>query len=165
LKKVKQSAQLKVEKADSIIHDRIVYILKTICSAFDMKYYDKGWTVEYDGNDQKVTPKLLNNKSKNLPVYLNFSTCENGDEPVIFDKNNKIIDLVDFFPKRWLFEFFEEELIFGARKHKAKQKLAEQKENEKFLKIKKEEDAWLAEVRTKLTKEEWEKLQNHFRGY
>lgn len=174
LEKIKKSAQDKLEKAEQVITDRIVYILKTMCNVLGMTY-NTGWNIEQAGNydwnsedanaQQKIKAKFLKDKSKYIMIYMGFATHTDHFESVIIDKNGKTVYLDEGIPKRWLFEDFEEELIFGARKQKAKQKLAKQKENEKLLKIKKEEDAWLGEVKTKLTKKEWEKLQNHFRGY
>jgi hypothetical protein len=106
------------------IKDRINYIVKYIGNVFGC--HDNYWSLvhySHEDDSQNLDLKSLDYKSKFIELDADFYT---DDEFGIyfFDKNTtpsdkNSIDLSDGFPKRWLFEDFETELVVGRRKYRS----------------------------------------------
>lgn len=119
----------------------------------------------------------LVDKTKDLYVYMDlYSANDDGDlETAIFLKGtkkqsyNKLYYLHDCFPKRWLFEDFEAELIEGykaylafnkAQNLKLEQKMAKKKASDESAKEKS-----IASIKEKLTTTEFKQLAQYFGTY
>lgn len=139
----REAAKHKLDLFNEKIIDRITYIRKLIADVFEFEH--NCWYVE--GAQEGEIGDLDRTLDSETDIYLEVYPQSQSQ---IIDNNGKIYNLACSFPKRWLFEDFEDELINGKvlyekflEEEKAKRKLDKEIRAEK-----------LKEVKNKLTKEE-----------
>lgn len=158
----------KAQEFEKHISSRIEYIMQAIPKAFgnELNY----WMVyEYENENGGALNKLFRYNDEYIRgLEVEFSLKEDLTTDLdlggycIIDRDGHTIDLFDTgFPKRWLFEDFEEELIQGADLYvayvqKAKQEEAESRAHRKEAKKLEEErkQELLDGLKSKLTEEE-----------
>jgi hypothetical protein len=163
-----KAAQQSLDKASTILDNRMAYILKTICNVFKMRY-DDSWRVDsddayhdYDDAYGKLPVQEVLSKDKDITYFADFYPLNDEEYDTVFiDNKKKEYSLYESIPKRWLFEDFEEELMVGARKYIIKCKKDKELQQAKALK----KNVWLVDVKEKLTASEWTKLEKYFKGY
>ena len=148
---------------DKIIEDRITYIWKTICQTLGARYYS--WKFDYDKYSDK--PPLDQSICKEtIHFYLSIDFYKKGEyNDGILLNGKKYYFEGGQFPKRWLTEPFEDELIKGRADYIDKF-VKKEKEAAELQKVKDEERKVfrcniLKSICSKLTKEEKEFLKKN----
>ena len=161
------------------LDNRVAYITKYICNVFgcNCDYWSLTSASDYSseyGDVHSLNIKEFNSVNKLIEYDSDFYTDDDFGVN-IFDKNTnpsdsiseKAIDLSDGFPKRWIFEDFEAELVMGRRKYRSWMHKKNQAKMTKTEKAKEkallEKEKELAPIKNKLTKAELEKLKKHFK--
>ena len=154
------------------IRNRVAYIVKCIINEFKCPDEDF-WALEnYLFDPQTSDLSELFSNDKFIDIYYGlYADDEYG--LYIFEKNTKpsdkgLVDLRDSFPRRWLFEDFEDELKSGRIKHR---NWCDKIRQDKEAKIEKEhndfvqkKDKSVASIKNKLTDAEWLKIQKYFKN-
>lgn len=131
--------------------DRISHVIQKICDVFEVKL--NTWFFD-DAEEGDIGSVKNNINSTEVGDYVICLYEQNNVDFVILDKDGKERDLSDQFPRRWLHEDFEEELIEGKKLFLKKER--ERKEKQKLSReIKKANDLkTLEKAKKKLSKEE-----------
>lgn len=137
----------KLEKINSLIANRIDYIVRTIYGVFGKKL--KGWYFPH-ANDKDIGDF---DKSKyGDTIQLIMEPC--CEEAIIFTNDKKVYYLDDNIPYRWLTEPFEDELVNGKEKYDQYLEEKALRDKEKSEKAKAEEEEILDNIRSKLSDKE-----------
>lgn len=138
--------------------DRISDVIQKICDVFEVKL--NTWFFD-DAEEGDIGSVKNNINSTEVGDYVICLYEQNNVDFVILDKDGKERDLSDQFPRRWLHEDFEEELIEGKRLFLKKER--ERKEKQKLSReIKKANDLKMLEkAKKKLSKEELAALKRN----
>jgi predicted transposase YbfD/YdcC len=133
----------KTDNYESLVGERIGYIVETIMKTFKTSMEGYGYDDERD----------LSVREMIQDEYMNFgiNTSDNLD---LIDKHGQWINLIDGIPQHWLWENFEEELENGRQKYIDQEKLKKQKAKQKYAENKIKKEKLLKSAKSKLTKEE-----------
>jgi len=133
---------------DSILEDRITYIVICICDAFKLKFF--GWEYPEDHEGEVNTfDESVDSDSVRIQMYYNYDLTK---APIIVRGGEEWI--LDQIPLDWLTTDFEEELIQGRDLYI--KKMEDKKIKDKIdLKDKKNKDKQLLkQIKAKLSPEE-----------
>jgi len=131
--------------------DRISYVVQKICDVFEAEL--NTWFFD-DAEEGEVGSVKNHINSTEVYDYVIDIDNQNNIHFIILDKDGKKLDISDQFPRRWLHEDFEKELIEGKssflkteQERKEKQKLSREIKKANDLKM-------LEKAKKKLSKEE-----------
>lgn len=160
------TARLVLEKIDNLIEERIGYIIHFISN--EMEYKFVSWSFDQDDYYHEKTMKDWFFEKENYISGFSFSPIMGKDGQYCFDALIGDQEYqVDWnsncrrFPKRWVFEDFEEEFRAGRKKFVEKLSTKEIKKNKLQLQKLKEKQKKLKETLSKLQDEE-NKLTSRF---
>lgn len=145
---------LELQKNSSALEDQIVdrinYIVRKICEVFNDKL--DWWDFPGDGN-RGEGGRMIDAINGDKVSFVAEAENALSSHEVIFKDNSKW-DLNSDFPKRWLFENFEEELIEGKERFKIFEKNRLQNKRELAASNKIKNKMLVAQAKAKLSKEE-----------
>jgi hypothetical protein len=128
------------------IYDRIDYVYDQIYRAFG---YDEKVIWYFD--DDEDMENSISDKNRYISSYIDSPYINDGEFLIYI---NGEINLFDGFPRRWLFEDFEDELKDGINRQKERIEKLEQKALKKKAKEEQEKIEKIKSIKNKLTKEE-----------
>ncbi len=156
------SARTKIEKIENLIEERIGYIIRFISN--EMKYEFKSWSFNQDDYYHEKTMKDFFFEKEYDISNFGFDPVMGTDGQYCFyaSFDDKIQYRIDWnnlnrsFPKRWIFEDFEEEFKAGRERFLKEFEPKQEKRNEiKLLKLKKEQD----KIKKRLNKLQEEEIE------
>ena len=137
---------------DSILEDRITYIVKSICKAFDREFY--GWDYPEDHEEEINTfDDSVDSDSVRIVFYHNTKILQ--DFVIVRDGEDWVLEKI---PLDWLTTDFEEELIQGRDLYL--KKMEEKKTQDKINLQDKKDKQLLEQIKSKLTPAEIKALKN-----
>ncbi len=111
----RQAIRRELRQSSDAIIDRLTYIFKKIARVCDFEFFD--WNVIGANEGEYGVIDLLFSNDKIRSYQVEFSELRglHYDAVVPIILNGRTIDLKYSFPKRWMFENFENELVEGRR--------------------------------------------------
>lgn len=145
-------AAQKASELREVIEDRITYIIKTICKTFNCKF--DTWYV-YGAAEGEVGN--IDGALEDDFVHLIIES-ELDDDCAILTIDSREYSLRYGFPRIWLFQDFEEELINGKDLYIKKKEAEKEKKKLKLQAKQIKKNETLEQIKSKLSKQELKAL-------